>query len=237
MCFEMKLRRLRNDPVCETSTPPAMLKVYDAVSLATAIVTMTAVVLQPNRPAGVGSARFLTQRRSQEIFMLSLWGFHLVLTEWIHAVIAPRTGWPMRPRLTDVSIWKDVTLMVVQMAPRRWLLGVGAGMLLLVGGVAAGPVASFASNAPQAQIADADQDENEASVPAGTLDDGDQLLSQATITIEQAISAAQAAADGGVGEVDLEYANDRLVFNVDIGKQDVKVDAADGSIVSLDSDD
>ena len=82
-----------------------------------------------------------------------------------------------------------------------------------------------------------EEDEQEDAVPAGTLDDGDEFLTQASITLEQAIAAAQGAADGGLGEVDLEYVDGRLVFNVDIGDQDVKVDANDGSIVSLDSDD
>lgn len=212
------------------------------------------------------------------------------------------------------------------MTRRQWLMGAGAGTLLLVGGLTAGPLVSLAqgddvqadlSKDEAAQIAierfpgttassvnletedgqpiydvnlsngtevevngntgaigeieqsdgagdddaneadDANDDENEnengdtadddanegdteeqeAAVPAGTLDDGADLLPQATITLEQAISAAQEAADGDVGEVDLEYAGDTLVFNVDIGDHDVKVNAADGSIVATDSDD
>jgi len=74
-------------------------------------------------------------------------------------------------------------------------------------------------------------------VPSGTLDDGKDLLPQAKITIAAAIAAAQSAATGPVGEVDLEQASGRLVFNVDIGDKDVKVDASDGSIVSADADD
>ena len=73
--------------------------------------------------------------------------------------------------------------------------------------------------------------------PGGTLDDGKDLLPQAGITLEQAIAAAQGAASGPVGEIDLEHAQGRLVFNVDIGDKDVKVDAIDGSIVAVDSDD
>jgi len=79
--------------------------------------------------------------------------------------------------------------------------------------------------------------DDEAQVPSGTLDDGKDLLPQARITIDAAIAAAQSAATGPVGEVDLEQANGRLVFNVDIGEKDVKVDASDGSIVSADADD
>src|SRR3990170_1331720 len=53
---------------------------------------------------------------------------------------------------------------------------------------------------------------------------------------DDADAAAQSAASGPVGEVDLEHVDGRLVFNVDIGDKDVKVDASDGSIVSADSD-
>ena len=90
----------------------------------------------------------------------------------------------------------------------------------------------------QNEADDADEGEDDdAQAPSGTLDDGKQLLPQAGITIEAAIAAAQSAATGPVGEVDLEHANGRLVFNVDIGDKDVKVDASDGSIVSADADD
>jgi uncharacterized membrane protein YkoI len=40
-----------------------------------------------------------------------------------------------------------------------------------------------------------------------------------------------------VGESDLEDYQGNLVFNVDVGDKDVKVDAADGSILAADSDD
>ena len=74
-------------------------------------------------------------------------------------------------------------------------------------------------------------------VSSGTLDDGKDLLPQARITVEQAITAAQGAATGPVGEVDLEHWQGKLVFNVDIGDKDVKVDAATGSVLSAASDD
>ena len=67
--------------------------------------------------------------------------------------------------------------------------------------------------------------------PQGQIDDGAELLDQASITLEEAIAAAQAAATGKLGEVDLEMYEGRLVFNVDVGNQDVKVDAADGAIL------
>jgi len=76
-----------------------------------------------------------------------------------------------------------------------------------------------------------------AEVTPGNIDDGEDLLPQASITLEEAIAAAQAAESGALGEVDLEYYNGILVFNVDIGEWDVKVDASDGTILGKDSDD
>ena len=79
--------------------------------------------------------------------------------------------------------------------------------------------------------------EVESTVAAGTLDDGQALLPLAGISLDAAVRAAEAAASGAVGEVDLEYAGDRLVFNVDIGTHDVKVDANSGAVLSIDMDD
>jgi len=76
-----------------------------------------------------------------------------------------------------------------------------------------------------------------AGVTPGNIDDGEDLLPQASITLEEAIAAAQAAESGALGEVDLEYYEGVLVFNVDIGEWDVKVDASDGTILGKDSDD
>ena len=90
----------------------------------------------------------------------------------------------------------------------------------------------------QNEVEDANEAEDgDAPAASGTLDDGKDLLSEAVITIDAAIDAAQSVASGPVGEVDLEHVDGRLVFNVDIGDKDVKVDASDGSIVSVDSDD
>jgi uncharacterized membrane protein YkoI len=69
------------------------------------------------------------------------------------------------------------------------------------------------------------------------LDDGKDLLPQAKITEQQAIAAAQTAASGDLNEVDLEHSGGRLVFNVDVGDADVKVDAATGKVVRVDHDD
>jgi len=69
------------------------------------------------------------------------------------------------------------------------------------------------------------------------LDDGKDLLGQARISESQAIAAAQGAVSGALNEVDLERYKGRLVFNVDVGSKDVKVDAADGSVVGTPADD
>ncbi len=71
----------------------------------------------------------------------------------------------------------------------------------------------------------------------GTLDDGKDLLPKATISLDAAVSAAQTAATGPVDEVDLEYWNGTLVFNVDVGSKDVKVDAASGTVLDAAADD
>ncbi len=69
------------------------------------------------------------------------------------------------------------------------------------------------------------------------LDDGKNLLPQADITEQQAIEAAQTAASGALKEVDLEHYDGRLVFNVDVGAKDVKVDASTGDVLAAPSDD
>jgi len=72
---------------------------------------------------------------------------------------------------------------------------------------------------------------------ASRLDDGKSLLPRAKITEEQAIAAAQGVGSGALNEVDLEYVSGRLVFNVDVGAADVKVDAGAGRVVAVDHDD
>jgi uncharacterized membrane protein YkoI len=69
------------------------------------------------------------------------------------------------------------------------------------------------------------------------LDDGKDLLPQAEVTEAQAVRAARTAASGGLDEIDLEQDHGRLVFNVDVGSKDVKVDAADGRVLGVGSDD
>lgn len=79
-------------------------------------------------------------------------------------------------------------------------------------------------------------DDNGDPADAGKLDDGKDLLPQAGITLEEAIAAATGAYDGQLGEVDLEYHDGKLVFNVDVGSHDVKVDAATGEVLGAGAD-
>ena len=72
---------------------------------------------------------------------------------------------------------------------------------------------------------------------ASRLDDGKQYLSQAKVSEQDAIAAAQSRASGNLNEVDLEQANGKLVWNVDVGSHDVKVDATSGEVVSVAGDD
>jgi uncharacterized membrane protein YkoI len=67
-------------------------------------------------------------------------------------------------------------------------------------------------------------------VKPGSLDDGKELRPQASITLQQAIAAAEKAASGALGQVDLEHYDGRLVYTVDVGDHEVKVDAANGRI-------
>ena len=119
------------------------------------------------------------------------------------------------------------------------LLGAG-----LVGGVAlaadaAAPRATTGGvlwAQPSAGNDDADDAEGNHG-QAGALDDGRELLPKAKISLKEAIAAARGAAPGAIGEVDLERVRGRLVFNVDVGDKDVKVDAATGEVLAVDAED
>ncbi len=64
------------------------------------------------------------------------------------------------------------------------------------------------------------------------LDDGKNLAPQAKISQQQAEQAAQSAASGSLNETDLEHYEGRLVYNVDVGSKDVKVDASTGDVLA-----
>jgi uncharacterized membrane protein YkoI len=103
----------------------------------------------------------------------------------------------------------------------------GGAVALAVLGAAAAGIATSASGSPSGTAPE----------PASRLDDGKQLRSQAGISEQEAIAAAQTKTSGKLGEVDLEHRDGRLVYNVDVGSHDVKVDAATGEVLAVDSDD
>lgn len=81
----------------------------------------------------------------------------------------------------------------------------------------------------------ADQQDGAEAQP-GTLDRGQELLPKAAITVEQAVAAAQGAAQGALGSVDLVDRNGVLVFEVNVGDQEVGVNAADGTVADVQTD-
>jgi uncharacterized membrane protein YkoI len=97
----------------------------------------------------------------------------------------------------------------------------GAVALAALGAVAAGIASNAGASSPT----------------ASRLDDGKQYLSQAKVSEQDAIAAAQSRASGDLNEVDLERADGRLVWNVDVGAHDVKVDAASGEVITVAGDD
>jgi uncharacterized membrane protein YkoI len=72
-----------------------------------------------------------------------------------------------------------------------------------------------------------------ASMRAGSKE----LLSQTKITLAQAVAAAKKAQTGQLGQVDLERYGGRIVYMVDVGDREVRVDATDGSIAAISQQD
>jgi uncharacterized membrane protein YkoI len=100
-----------------------------------------------------------------------------------------------------------------------------------------GVVVGLATLSAAAGVAAADGSSSSAAAGGSRLDDGKVLLAQARITEQQAIEAAQGAAKGDLNEVDLEHYSGKLVFTVDVGASDVKVDADSGKVLSAQQDD
>ena len=108
-------------------------------------------------------------------------------------------------------------------------MGLGAaGIATASGGAAAG---SNNAQAPEHETIHAPDSSG------SRLDDGADLLPQARISEAEAIKAAQTAASGPLNEVDLEDYQGTLVFNVDVGTHDVKVDASNGNVLAAPVDD
>jgi|SRR5262245_15866669 len=67
----------------------------------------------------------------------------------------------------------------------------------------------------------------------GTLDDGKELQLQTSISLSTAVATAQQAADGALGQVDLEHFRGGVVYMVDVGSREVRVDATNGKVVAI----
>ena len=67
----------------------------------------------------------------------------------------------------------------------------------------------------------------------GALDDGKDLLPRTTVSLATAVATAQGAASGALGQVDLERYHGTVVYMVDIGNREVRVDAANGKVVAV----
>jgi uncharacterized membrane protein YkoI len=67
----------------------------------------------------------------------------------------------------------------------------------------------------------------------GTLDDGKDLLAQTSLQLTSAVATAQGAATGTLDQVDLERFHGTIVYMVDIGDQEVRVDATNGKVVAI----
>jgi uncharacterized membrane protein YkoI len=104
------------------------------------------------------------------------------------------------------------------MKKRIALIAGVAALLLLVG-------ATLAFGGPGRLIYD-----DGAYFKPGSLDDGKDLRSQARVSLKQAVANAQTAAAGDLGQVDLERYEGRVVYTVDVGDQEVHVDATTGRI-------
>lgn len=143
-------------------------------------------------------------------------------------------------------------------------LAIAAVALLLVGGTAATTLRSFAQTTqPPAQVQTATAADDEKAVGADTDQIEEQVGDQSAadtgaeaaeapegaegqdptpagtpaITADQARAAAEAHLNAGTAtKVQLDDENGKLVYSVEIGTSDVKVDAMTGAVLGVDSD-
>jgi uncharacterized membrane protein YkoI len=113
---------------------------------------------------------------------------------------------------------------------RKKLIAAGAGLAAMAAATGVAFAGGHGTTAGTSQAA-------WSSAPASRLDDGKDLLPQARISEQDAIAAAQRSASGALNEVDLEHYQDQLVYNVDVGAKDVKVDATTGDVLAAPQDD
>ena len=53
------------------------------------------------------------------------------------------------------------------------------------------------------------------------------------MSLSEADATAQRVVQGDLGQVDLEHFGDRIVYSVDVGAQEVRVDANTGIVVDI----
>jgi uncharacterized membrane protein YkoI len=105
---------------------------------------------------------------------------------------------------------------------RKRILALAAVALVALG------AATFAIGGPRGLIFDDGQ-----LVRPGSLDDGKELLAQTKISLATAVATAQRETTGQLGQVDLERVDGRVVYKVDVGDKEVRIDAADGSVATI----
>ena len=115
-------------------------------------------------------------------------------------------------------------------------LAIAAVALLLVGGTAATTMQSFAQTTqPPAQVQTATAPDNEAAeTPEGAEGQDPVPAGTPAITADQAKAAAEAHLNAGAAtRVQLDDENGKLVYSVEIGTSDVKVDAMTGAVLGV----
>jgi uncharacterized membrane protein YkoI len=105
---------------------------------------------------------------------------------------------------------------------RRLILSAALAAVVALG------AATFAFGGPRGLI----RDDGHFAKP-GALDDGKDLLPQTSVSLTSAVATAQSAATGTLGQVDLERFHGAVVYMVDIGDQEVRVDATNGKVVEI----
>ena len=135
---------------------------------------------------------------------------------------------------------------------RRWLMGAGAGTLLMIGALGAGPVATLAQSEPDTsvttQASEGEQEQeptyvgsiqvDESAVEGSEADEQTALAELAQISAADAEAAALAANPGSqANEVELEDENGWLVYDIELSNGlGVKVDAGNGEILATEAE-
>lgn len=128
---------------------------------------------------------------------------------------------------------------------------VGGSILLLVGALLAFQIFSvaFAGSDNTAKTADQEQDEQEPKYDSSIsvdearyeglseAEEAKALAPLATITEDRAVEIAEAELGGTASEVELESENGALVYEVEVGGQEAKVDAGNGDILHIENND